>query len=204
MNEMAIKVPRDIKHYVRMRVAMRLLACILGNAAIALILIFYKDRIAERSVSAQVLVYTIPFVLMFLATGVPLKLIDHTWCGTIENVKVKTVLAGDLNGFNHRRWENVIEMEVRLDSGKIIRYSPLKGYIGGQKSLDFYTDNFKTGDKVIHVYGTRFIQRLPDEESDTINCVICGEVQSKDHVKCESCEHSLNITECQDTASDIT
>ena len=208
MCDIEIKIPHDIKLYVRKRVAIRLLACIICNTAAALILIFYRDRIAESSVSAQVLVYTIPFVLMFLATGVPLKLIDHTWSGKIEDVRVREVLV-HLFGRNYRvpgrgvEYGNVVELDVKLDSGKTIRCSPIIKPLKDIESIDFYTFNFKPGDRVVHIYLTSFVQRLPDEEAKLKNCVICGEVQSKDHVKCESCGHSLNITKCQDTASDI-
>ena len=196
MNDLKTAIPRDIRLYVLRRVAARVLACILGNAAVLLILVFYKDKIAGSSVSAQVLVYTIPFILVFLATGVPLKLIDHTWYGTIENVRVREVLVHQF-GRNYRvpgrgvEYGNVVELDVKLDSGKTIKCSPIIKPLKDLESIDFYTLNFKPGDRVVHVYLTNFVQRLPDEETDTINCVICGEVQSRDHDRCEACGHSL-------------
>ena len=202
MNDIKIKMPNDIKRYIWLRIGMRLLACLLGNAAVTLILLYYKDKIAGSSVSAQVLIYTIPFILVFLATGVPLKLLDHTWCGTIENVRVREVLVHQF-GRSYRvpgrgvEYGNVVELDVKLDSGKTIRCSPIIKPLKNLQSIDFYTSNFKSGDRVVHIYLTNFVQRLPDEETKLKNCVICGEVQHKDHDKCEACGHSLTLTESE-------
>ena len=198
MNDSNVKIPNDIKLFIGLRIAARLLACIAGNAAIILVLGYYKDKIAGSDISSQVLIYAIPIILVFLATGVPLKLIDHTWCGTIENVRVREVLVHQF-GRSYTtpgrgvEYGNVVELDVKLDFGKTIKCSPIIKPLKDLKSIDFYTFNFKQGDRVVHIYLTNYVQRLPGEEAKLKNCVICGEVQSKEHDKCEACGHSMHI-----------
>ena len=200
MKDIKVNVPHDIKRYITMQIVKRLLVCIAGFAAVALILLYYKDSIAERGVSAQVFAYTVPFIAVLLVTGVPLKLIDRSWCGTIENVKVREVLIHKF-GRNYRvagqgaEYGNVVDLEVRLDSGKTVTCHPTFKPLKDLKSIDFYTFNFKEGDRVVHIYLTNFVQRLPDDEAELINCTVCGEVQPKTREKCETCGHTLSVSE---------
>ena len=183
-----------------MQIVKRLLVCVAGFAIVALILFYYRGKIAQSSVSAQILAYIVPFIAVLIVTGVPMKLIDRSWRGTIENVKVREVLIHQF-GRNYRvagrgaEYGNVVDLEVKLDSGKTITCRPTFKPLKDVKSIDFYTSNFKRGDRVVHIYGTNFVQRLPDGDAELINCVVCGEVQQKDREKCEACGHTLNVSE---------
>ena len=183
-----------------MQIVKRLLVCIAGIAIVALILFYYKDQIAQSGTSAQVLAYIVPFILVLIVTGVPMKLMDRSWRGTIENVKVREALIHQF-GRNYRvagrgaEYGNVVDLEIKLDSGKTITCHPTFKPLKDIKSIDFYTSNFKCGDRVVHIYGTNFVQRLPDGDAELINCVVCGEVQHKDREKCEACGHTLNVSE---------
>ena len=199
---MKIKVPGDIKLYVAIRVAARLAVFILEFAFVIFALWFYRDTLLEYSVSARILFHAVPVILVFIVSGVPKKLFDDSsWVGTIEAVKVKTVLArNSVIRVSRIVYENVVVIAVKTEAGEIVEYEAARfKCTGNTTEMEFFLDNYKVGDKIAHVYKTKYLQTVKraDEEDERGNifCIICGEENEKGEEKCKRCKHSLKITE---------
>lgn len=203
---MKIKVPGDIKLYVAIRVAARLAVFILEFAFVIFALWFYRDTLLEYSVSARILFHAVPIILVFIVSGVPKKLFDDSsWVGTIEKINVDTIsrtIAGS-RMFTH--YENDVIFTVRTANDKVIKYKAKSFHADRQfAEMEFFLDNYKVGDKIAHVYKTKYLQTVKraDEEDErgNIYCIICGEENEKGEEKCAKCKHSLKITEAENEA----
>lgn len=192
-----IPIPSDIKKMVKRRVLTRLIVC---SGVLALFIVFailFGTR-ALRGVPplGQIGIYIVYFLLPFLITGVPIKLLGSSWCGTLVNVEIKEKIVNRIllaqSGFGSHTslfYMNHIYLSIKSDDKQTIKRLVFKGESAKKEFVDF----FHKGDEVIHVYGTKFVQKLPQKPDDHINCVVCGGVQPQDKKHCIFCGHTLRI-----------
>ena len=134
-------LPKDLQIYCRNRILKRVIPCIILISVFATILtlwgsvIFNTDNKAFQT-SCYVVVMLIPFVI----TGVPHKLIDSTYYGTVKKVDIVTTTDNDssvkptrehLYGTNH-----VVVLPDANDSSVHCSVCGSSNYIADDKCRD--------------------------------------------------------------------
>lgn len=201
-------MPVDIRKHIYRKIVLRILSFVALETLAVVFILFQRERIFEIAGGADLIIsIAVLTILPFLITGVPFKLIDRTWRGTVVDVKVKTTIdfAGrfsaskNMGSMYHK---NTIHLKVKRDDGKIVDVKALElGIQNGVTSLFFdgvvfgrlddHLDNFKIGDVVYHFYGLKRPYILHNTKKKFTYCVICGYRNFTSDSECSGCGHSL-------------
>ena len=185
-------LPKDLKAYGRKKILQRVLPCALMFVSFGLILLEWGTVIfATRNKIFLISCYVVVMILPFVLTGVPHKLIDKTYYGTVTKVDVITALScksvvkvgGDMMWYT----KNTIFLTVLLENGKTKRVKVYEG----QTKLGQHLNTYKEGDKVFHLYGTNVTIVLPGSADISVQCTVCGTSNNINDDKCRDCGHSL-------------
>ena len=119
---------------------------------------------------------------------------DRTVFGTVVSV-IPNAAYENGSRFSYRRKGYGLNITVRVfDKGeKTFRVYPLKP--SDKSDVTGFYNKFKVGMKVLHVFGTDYVQILSDEYGNAVNpnCVVCGEENRSENKTCENCGHTLHI-----------
>lgn len=184
-------IPNDLKKYARNYAMKRVLACIvmlalLGTALALWIDIIFSPSLASVKVLFAIAVLSVPFIL----TGVPFKLFDKTYFGTVENVNVETTVDSDCKA--KPTWEtlyikNIVNLTIRTTDGKTIDKKVYSAQAKGDQNCDMY----KRGDRVFHLYGSKYTIILPTQADSHVKCAVCGAANEINNDKCRKCGHTI-------------
>ncbi len=184
-------VPRDLKSYCVKKILIRVILCVLLLAAFLTVillwgdLIFNTDREGFKS-SCYIGILLLPFII----TGVPYKLIDSTWYGTVKRVDVKTTADNASSvkpSLEHLYLKNTVYLLVEKPNGKTIYKKACSGHFRHHGLLDVYRE----GDTVFHLYGTNNVIILPKPTDTTVRCPVCATPNPIENDTCFSCHRSL-------------
>ena len=183
-------LPKDLQIHCRKRILKRVIPCIILISVFATILLLWGNIIfnTENKV-LQISCYVIVMIFPFAITGVPHKLIDQTYYGTVKKVEIETTT--DSEYVRHMReylyLKNTIYLTVEKSDGKLIHKKAFAGKARLQQNLNTYHE----GDMVFHLYGTDTVVVFPDSADHTIHCVVCGSSNQIEDDQCRDCGHSL-------------
>lgn len=184
------QLPHDLKKQVCKTVLKRAIPCALLLAAFGVLLILWGDRIFNmENEQLKILCYIVTMLIPLAITGVPVKLIDRTYCGEVVDTKVKRTVDNESSikpTIEHMYYKNTVYLDVRLDNGKVIT---VKAYEGRDSDLNPYF--YKKGDRVFHLYGSKNTIVLPKENVNAVRCPVCGLLNLKEDDKCKDCWHTL-------------
>ncbi len=186
-----MQLPKDLKAFVAKALLKRIIPCALLLVAFAVVLIFWGDVVLPiEKDTVKVIVYVIVMLVPFAVTGVPFKLIDKTYSGTVQKVEVTTTVD---NAYHERPTrenlytKNTIFLLVEQENGVVIRKQAYEGSTKVSQNLDAY----KAGDRVFHLYGSKQTVVLPQPSDKYVQCPICGTMNDKNYTDCEVCGHTL-------------
>lgn len=194
--EMKLKLPHDIKVHIAKKLFPRiLLFTTLIIATVFVERVFHSTLVAHYA-GAGGLYYVIIIPNIMLLSGVPKEFIDKSWRGEIVGVYVKKHL--DNTQYIPASCESMrdrysIHLKLKLDDGNIKTVEACHDYEKFDENLKGVRYTYKVGMRVLHVYGTKCIQILPNDDSEWINCVICADNNPIERDKCQSCGHTLHI-----------
>lgn len=184
-------LPKDLVLYKRKRILMHVIPCAaLVCAFLAILLLFgktiFNTEIKEFRISCYIIVMLIPFAV----TGVPRKLIDSTYYGTIKKVDIITSTDSSSRTKVTREclyMKNTVYLLIETSSGKTVYKKACSGKVQTGESINKYRE----GDLVFHLYGTSTVIVLPDASDTAVQCAVCGDTNKTDECVCHSCGHSL-------------
>lgn len=184
-------LPKDLKAYAIKTALKRIIPCVALLIGFSVALIFWGDVILpiEKDV-IKVIVYTMVMLVPFALTGVPLKLLDKTYSGTVQKIEIKTTTDNVYHGQPTREnlyTKNTVFLHVLQENGVAIRKEAYEGNAKLPQKLDVY----KVGDRVFHLYGSTQTVVLPQPLDKYVQCPICGTLNDKNYVSCEVCTHTL-------------
>lgn len=184
-------LPKDLRTYSRKRFLIRIIPCAILVAAFAAVLILWGKAIFNTdNVAFRVLCYVLVMLIPFALTGVPHKLIDETYCGTVKKVDIVTTMDNEssIKPTREQLYErNTIYLSIEQANGKLIYKKVYSGRASMQQNINKYNE----GDFVFHLYGTKNVLVLPDMASTTVHCAVCGSSNKIEDDKCRDCGHSL-------------
>lgn len=187
------QLPKDLKAFAIKAALKRLIPCALLLITFVVALTFWGDVIlpVDKEI-VKVIVYTMVMAVPFAVTGVPRKLIDKTYSGTVQKVEVTTTTDNKYHERPTREnlyTKNTIFLHVQQENGIVIRKKVYEGNSNLPQNLDAY----KIGDRVFHLYGSTQTVVLPSSADKAVQCPVCGMKNDKADGKCENCAHSLVI-----------
>jgi hypothetical protein len=185
------KLPENFKNFARKKILKRVIPCAVLLCGLALLLAFFGKEMFPTDIAiARYSFYLIGMLIPFAVTGVPFKLIDHSYCGTVEKVSIKTTTDNHTpmkptreNSYS----KNTIYLSVRLKDGSCIRR---KAYEGPAK-LQQHLNTYSVGDFVFHLYGSSYTVVIPANPTQQAQCPICGEYNDPSADTCRSCNGLL-------------
>ncbi len=189
--EIIMNIPRDLVIYRRNQILKRVIPCAVLLIFLSVALFLWGDTIFQiENRGVRVFCYIVVLVLPFIITGVPLKMIDSTYCGTVKKVNVVTTMDNEstikptLEGIYYK---NTVYLTIETAEGKIIRRKARSQRADSRQPLDIYCE----GDIVFHLYGTKHVVVIPTGDSPSIDCVVCGAANEAQNVVCKDCRHTL-------------
>lgn len=196
-------IPDDLKKYAKKYLLVRICSFIILLAILFTALILFGDKIFDSDgslyrIKGFICIASVIFICFI--TGVPLKLIDRTFFGTVEKVTVTTGYNSRAAGkrqstlnsrtVSHRGFYSIITMDITIKTSdgknltrKISSEPPLEN--------NNYDDIFKQGDRVFHLYGTNIYVKIPNDKKVKVACPVCGLLNSQTNSQCENCNHSI-------------
>lgn len=186
-------LPKDLKNFAIKSALKRIIPCALLLIAFVILLIFWGDVILPVEKEAvKIIVYTMVMIVPFAVTGVPFKLIDQTYSGTVKKVEIATTIDNEYHGRPTREnlyTKNTVFLHVEKENGVVVRK---KAYESSTKMAQ-NLENYKVGDRVFHLYGSMQTVVLPKSSDKMVQCPVCGTNNDKTASHCEDCGHSLVI-----------
>lgn len=205
MRKMNFELPKDLRMYVIKKICVRLLACLVLLSSFILIAVNYGEMLFSRYEllynNKEFFCIAVCLLICYIC-GVPLKLLDFTFWGTVEKVTVISGYTGKAMGtrqsvLNSRTASgrgfkaiNTVVLTIRTENGKTLSRQVYSEDIGNQTNYD---DIFKNGDKVFHLFGSKHYVKLPKDKEQKVVCPVCGSQNLQVNAFCENCKHSLII-----------
>ena len=184
-------LPKDLKTYCRKSFLKRVIPCIILASVFATVLILWGNIIfSTDNKSFQALCYILVMLVPFAVTGVPHKLIDSTYYGTVKKVDVITTEDSNSSVKPTREQmylKNTVYLSIERPDGKLI----YKKVYSGKAQLQLHINTYNEGDLVFHLYGSDSVIILPKPNDSTVHCAVCGYSNSIENDKCRNCNHSL-------------
>lgn len=184
-------LPKDLQTYRRNRILKRVIPCIILISVFATVLTFGGNVIFNTDNKAfQAFCYIVVMLIPFAITGVPHKLIDSTYYGTIKKVDIVTTTDNDSSvkpTREHLYLKNTIYLSIEQPNGKLIYKKAYSGKARLQQNINAYNE----GDLVFHLYGTNTVVVLPNSNDTRVCCCVCGDDNKITDCTCRSCGHSL-------------
>lgn len=186
-----LQISKDLKLFSIKAVLKRVIPCLLMLAAFAVILALWGDVILpiDKDI-VKVIVYTAVMLVPFVLTGVPFKLIDKTYSGTVQEVEITTTVDNAYHGQPTREnlyLKNTVFLHVKQENGTVVRRKASEKNAKMSQNLEAY----KKGDSVFHLYGSTLTIVLPKDTETLVQCAICGDANDKNEGCCKACGHSL-------------
>ena len=184
-------LPKDLRSYRLKMILKRLIPCIILISVFSVILILWGNSIFDtENKSFQISCYIIVMIIPFAVTGVPHKLIDSTYYGTIKKVDIVTSTDNDSPlkpTREHLYLKNTIYLKIEKPNGKLIKRKVYSGKADLQQNINTYNE----GDTVFHLYGTDTVVVFPRSNDANLHCPVCGSSNNIENNTCHTCKHSL-------------
>lgn len=185
------KLPKDLTLFSIKTALKRIVPCVLMLIAFAVALIFWGDVILPiQKEPVKTILYVIVMLVPFAVTGVPYKMLDRTYSGTVQKVEITTTVDNAYHSKPTREslyYKNTVYLHVMQENGVVIRQKVSEKDARAAQNLEAY----KVGDKVFHLYGSTQTIVLPEEKDELVQCAICGEANYKNECHCKLCNHTL-------------
>ena len=185
-----MKLPKDLARFRRNQILKRVLPCIGLLTFLSIILLLWGEIIFRTDNKAfQGSCYTLVLLIPFVATGVPFRLIDSTYCGTVKRVDIVTSADHDFSQSIRGKTyvKNTVHLTIETPNGKTI----YKTAPGGKTKPRQISDAFHEGDHVFHLYGTNTVTVFPSPDETQVFCTVCCTSNNRENTVCRHCAHSL-------------
>ena len=188
-----IKLPHDIKEYIKKKMILSVSACVVLLIMICAILVCWGEMLfggfGEYNMIA---IYVILLLLPFVVTGAPIYLFDKSWHGVIANVELKTINSFKKGTLKIMTCKVQLEVTIDRDDGKRVvkvfeEISPSsipKDWT--EKSMDF-----RVGEDIYHIVGLKHPLVVHKGHNELVKCVVCGLRNPSGNERCAACGHSL-------------
>ena len=187
-----IKLPHDIKEYIKRKMVLRVSTCIALFFTVATILILWGEMLFGGFGKYNMIgIYAVLLILPFAATGVPIYLFDKNWRGTITGVELKTVNSFK-RGTKIMIKKNQLEVTIdRADGKRVVKTFEEINPFSIPKDWSEASTDFRVGCEIYHIVGLKHPLVIHKGHNDLTKCIVCGLRNPSGNERCDSCGHSL-------------
>ena len=194
------ELPVSLKRKIIRNIIIRSVVCFLLLAIFILVIILWGNKIFPATfennkgyAGLKVMFYIIFLLIPFIITGVPFKIIDKSWSGTITAVEIKENLGTTSNPrYVYVYPKEDLILTIRKDDGKEIKQTVLslvERFKPGQDKTPngkvfYHTHKYNVGDRVYKYYGFKHLYLVPDNYQNSKICICCG---SQNKIEAQSC-----------------
>lgn len=181
------EIPDDIRAYVRKRRIIRLSVCVALFAVLGVVGYFFINRLYPMNRNLSYLVFSLAILLV---TGVPHKLIDPTWSGTILSSKnvITTERPFGMPYSRENMWTAAHRKLLVVDdegNTHVRRSEKVR-----EKFSQEISDELIPGNYALHVGGTKYTLVFT-KEPQHFRCAVCGMENPTKNTHCADCGHTL-------------
>ena len=187
-----IKLPHDIKEYIKKKMIFRVTACIILLAAVVTILACWGEMLFGGFGKYNMIgIYALLVLLPFAATGAPIYLFDRSWRGVIANVELKTI-----NSFKKGSKVMIkkVQLEVtidREDGKRMVKTFEEVNPFSIPKDWSENSTDYRVGSEIYHIVGLKYPLVVHKGHNELTKCVVCGLRNPSGNERCDGCGHSL-------------
>ena len=198
-------LPLSLKKKRLRNILLRTISCfVLLSLALVSIILWGGSMFPFPTQSAKglrIFCYALMLVLPFVVTGVPFKLIDRSFSGTICKVMVKDSITS--KGIRQSSAITYVQSDLILtiekDDGKTIEYTrlsfrtPFNHYSPESRpgNVEHHKNSFVVGDRVHKYYGFRYVYTAHSHPRNDKYCIVCGQKNENKEGYCWSCGAEL-------------
>ena len=209
MNTQKIRpaLPDSLKKRRLCKILVRVLSCAALLAFVIVSLVLWGEKIfpfpTQDVIGVRYLCYGMFLLLPFLLTGVPLKLIDKSFSGTIRKVEIKDKIkygGGGTNTGSGSYIQHDLILTVEKDDGKVIKHtrlsfrSPLHRFpIHNSRpgNMEHHRNEFREGERIHKYYGFKYPYIAHPTLPDDKYCIVCGQKNEHKEAFCWTCGAEL-------------
>ena len=197
-----MKIPDDIKRYVRKRRLLRVALWLLCMGLFSFAFFSSWESIIESAYTKiRVVIFIGVLILSIFVFGIPKLMLQKSFVGKIVALDVihkndNDMRMGLIEAFYRRVW---VYATIELPNGKKIRkdvtakntkglFVPYKHRMCGANS--YFSNQYCVADTVIFISGTKYCQ-VYSEDKENLTCVVCGEYSNRENTNCEHCGHTI-------------
>ena len=190
-----VLVPNDIKQLVKRNILARLLYLLVCLVLALVAIYFYHKSTSNHGSVDYVVTVSVFLILPFIISGFPLKLIGPlTYSGKILKVDIYSQIynadgKSSIMSIFSRRHKLVTELLIEEDTHHLNVTVAKNVHIKNHG----YSELYKAGDRIVHVYGTDYIKIISDHPDTPTVCVVCGAINKVKTGKCCNCGYSLDV-----------
>ena len=200
-------LPLSLKKRRTYQIIMRSIACALLLAIFVFVIIMWGNRIFPTTqkhhlgyAGLKIMFYIVFLLIPFIITGIPFKLIDKSWSGTVTDIKiVENLGTTSCPAHVHPYPKQDLILTITKDNGKRIKYTQLSlvdKNLHGQKNTPignaFYHEHkYKVGDIVHKYYGFKHLYFVSLTNQNHKNCIRCGSQNKMQDTTCWYCNSEL-------------
>ena len=198
------RLPDSLKRKQRKKVLSRALPCLALLVFSIIVLIFFGEQLRSKYEIGNIIIRIVLVIAPFLICGVPFKLIDTFWSGTVSEISVEEKTATESIG--GRPWPYMrqdLVLTITGDNGKKFKYKELslankdpRLFIQNGGEISDCKSKYRKGEALHKYYG------FPHPFSETADekiCIICGTVNSSELRVCSFCKSELLSATCNNT-----
>lgn len=198
-------IPQDVKNISKVHDRKIILKWLICTLAVVLIVFYVNSRADKLNIKGIPFYITEIFLILPFFLTKAYRLFDRSWTGIIITTEPIYYTKYDANGytkwnFTHKSYMEGLILHIKMPNGRIRKYKAFEQCTGKSHEKTGKTqpiiDYYQTGDTVIHVKGTRFLQVVSPEKENTV-CVVCGTLDNSENGVCTVCEHTLKIEKQQ-------
>lgn len=195
MKNNELNLPADLKKFARVSKLKPVLVFVLCELISLLFFFFTKDfmyqteYIAKYNIIGHVF-YAVIFLIPFFISGIRQAFSDKTYIGTVEKVKVTTTQdyqRAFKPSIDTGYKRNTIYLFVRDQNGGVEKRKVYSTRAKQDQELDY----FKAGDRVFHIYGSKYTVIIPKPSDTMAQCAVCGITTDINECYCHKCGYTL-------------
>lgn len=186
----------------------RCIVCFLLLAIMIFVIIMWGNRLFPISLQnqkgfkgLQITFYVFLLSLPFFISGVPLKLIDKSWQGTVTAIDVRE--GRDSYFLGGRLWpytNHNLVLTIEKNDGTVFEYTAISlgvkanncnnNYYNSGGKIYHQADDFSVGDRVYKYYGFKYLYVI-HPNAQVCNCIVCGAKNNNSEEKCWNCRGDI-------------
>ena len=201
------RLPLSLKRKLIRNIVIRSITCFLLLAIFIFIIIMWGNKLfpitfdyRKGYAGLKIIFYVIILFIPLIVTGIPFKLIDKSWSGTITKVEIKENLATKSNPrYVYVYPKQDLILTIRREDGKEIQKTVLSLVEKNEPGIDsthigktvYHSHKYNIGDRVYKYYGFKYLYLVPQSYQNSKICICCGSPNKTEDKSCWYCNSEL-------------